>query len=90
MQTANAADTEKRVRSILEKRFGEAAVLLGADVALAEGLPNFDSLAGMEFITAVEEEFDIEVDFVDDDVRYSFSTLDRVVEYIAERVEDQG
>jgi acyl carrier protein len=89
MRTTDRTDTATRVRTVLEKRFCGAAGSLTADAELVDGLPNFDSLAALEFITAVEEEFAIEVDFVGDDVRYCFSTLDRVVDYVTERVEDQ-
>ncbi|CAM5710985.1 acyl carrier protein [Streptomyces viridifaciens] len=89
MQTADRTEITTRVLTVLEKRFGEAARALAQDADLSMALPGFDSLAALEFVTAVEGEFGIEVDFVGDDVRYSFSTLDRVAEYVRERVEDQ-
>ncbi|MFV0132619.1 acyl carrier protein [Streptomyces sp. HMX87] len=79
-----------RVRAVLEKRFGDAARALAPDADLSAALPGFDSLAALEYVTAVEGEFGIEVDFVGDDVRYWFSTLDRTAEYVRERVEDQA
>ncbi|MFF7361716.1 phosphopantetheine-binding protein [Streptomyces sp. NPDC008125] len=90
MQTTDRTVITTRVLTVLEKRFGEAARSLPREADLSDALPGFDSLAALEFVTAVEGEFDIEVDFVGDDVRYSFSTLDRVTEYVRERVEDQG
>lgn len=89
MQTTDRTVINTRVLTVLEKRFGDAVFSLSVEDELSEALPGFDSLAALEFVTAIEEEFDIEVDFVGDDVRYSFSTLDRVTEYVCERVEDR-
>ncbi|OLR92680.1 acyl carrier protein [Actinokineospora bangkokensis] len=88
--TTDLTETTARVRAVLERRFGDAGRTVGATADLATALPNFDSLAALEFVTAVEDEFGVEVDFVGDDVRYSFSTVDRVVEYVVERLEDAG
>jgi acyl carrier protein len=90
MHTTDRTEITTRVLTVLEKRFGDAARSLARDADLSMALPGFDSLAALEFVTAVEGEFGIEVDFVGDDVRYSFSTLDRVTEYVRERVEDQA
>jgi len=90
MQTTDRATVEGRVLKVLAARFGEAALALIGDAEFALALPGYDSLAALELVTAVETEFDIEVDFVADDVRYSFSTLDRVTEYVRDRLEDRG
>ncbi|MFD9903753.1 acyl carrier protein [Streptomyces sp. NPDC059063] len=89
MHTTDRAEISTRVLAVLEKRFGAAARSLAPDAELTDALPGFDSLAALEYVTAVEGEFGIEVDFVGDDVRYWFSTLDRTAEYVRERVEDQ-
>lgn len=86
--TTDLADIATRVRRVLERQFGQAGRTVDTNANLSENLPSFSSLAALEFISSVEEEFDIEVDFVGDDVRHNFSTLTRVVEYVAERVED--
>ncbi|MEU1941245.1 acyl carrier protein [Streptomyces sp. NPDC059474] len=89
MATADRAEINTRVLAVLEKRFGDAARALASDADLSSALPGFDSLAALEYVNAVEGEFGIEVDFVGDDVRYWFSTLDRTATYVQERVEDQ-
>ncbi|WP_432011214.1 phosphopantetheine-binding protein [Streptomyces sp. HD1123-B1] len=90
MPTTDRSEISTRVLTVLEKRFGDAAHALAPDADLSDTLPGFDSLAALEYVTAVEGEFGIEVDFVGDDVRYWFSTLDRTALYIHERVEDQA
>ena len=88
MQTLDHTEINNRVQGDLEKRFGDAARSLPADTDLSDALPGFDSLAALEYVTAVESEFGIEVDFVGDDVRYWFSTLGRTTEYVRESIED--
>ncbi|GAA3168891.1 MULTISPECIES: acyl carrier protein [Streptomyces] len=90
MQTTDRTEIGTRVLAVLEKRFGDAARSLAPDTDLTDVLPGFDSLAALEYVTAVENEFGIEVDFVGDDVRYWFGTLGRTAEYVRERVEDQS
>ncbi|WP_328315557.1 acyl carrier protein [Streptomyces sp. NBC_00388] len=87
--TTRPADIQPRILDVLHKRFGDQVRALNPTADLATTLPGFDSLAALEYVTAVENEFGIEVDFVSDDVRYSFSTLERTTEYVRERVEDQ-
>ena len=86
--TTDNADIATKVRTVLGRQFGDLARTVDAASDFADSLPSFDSLAALEFISAVEDEFGIEVDFVGDDVRHNFSTVDRVVMYVAERVED--
>ncbi|MFF7379696.1 acyl carrier protein [Streptomyces massasporeus] len=88
MQTLDHTEINNRIQAVLEKRFGDAARALPADADLTEALPGFDSLAALEYVTAVEGEFGIEIDFVGDDVRYWFSTLGRTTEYVRDAVED--
>ncbi|OUD02909.1 acyl carrier protein [Streptomyces swartbergensis] len=90
MHTIDQTEISNRVLAVLEKRFGDAARTLAADADLSDALPGFDSLAALEYVTAVEGEFGIEVDFVGDDVRYWFSTLGRTTEYVRDRVEDMA
>ncbi|ATL26061.1 acyl carrier protein [Streptomyces formicae] len=90
MHTADQTEISTRVLALLEKRFGDTVLSLAPDADLSDALPGFDSLAALEYVTAVESEFDFEVDFVGDDVRYWFSTLVRTSEYVRERVEDQA
>ncbi|MFF9623981.1 acyl carrier protein [Streptomyces griseosporeus] len=90
MPTTDLTQIHDRVRTVLEKRFGDAARALAPDADLSAALPGFDSLAALEYISAVEGEFGIEVDFVADDVRHWFSTLDRTATYVRERIEDQA
>lgn len=90
MPALDQNEISARIENVLAKRFGDAARSLPPRADLSDALPGFDSLAALEYVTAVEGEFGIEVDFVGDDVRYWFSTLDRTAEYVRDRVEDQA
>lgn len=78
-----------RVRSLLDARFGDAFASVASDADLQQSLgERYDSLTAMECISAVEGEFGIEVDFVTDDVRHWFATVDRIVTFTRGRLED--
>lgn len=89
MQTIDRVSIEDRIRNVAERLFGETARSISIDSALVDSLPEFTSLTSLNLITATEEEFGIEVDFVSDDVKFSFSTLRNIAGYVQERLEDQ-
>jgi acyl carrier protein len=80
----------ERVVTVLEGRFGAPAREITHTADLSDALPGYDSLAALEVITATEEAFGIEVDFVADDVRHAFSTIERIAEYVRDTLEDQA
>jgi acyl carrier protein len=81
----------ERIRRTLHDQLGDIMAEVPDDALLPEALGSrYDSLAAMECITRVEEEFGIEVDFVAHDVRYSFSSIDRIARFTAERLEDMA
>ncbi|MNJ73616.1 hypothetical protein D3C77_704370 [compost metagenome] len=43
----------------------------------------------VEVITAIEGCFEIEVDYLSDDVRYWFETLEKMETFVAQKLEDQ-
>jgi acyl carrier protein len=88
MQTIDRVAMEQRVRTVTERMFGVAARSVNAGASLADTLPGFTSLKALDLIMAMEEEFGIEVDFVSDDVRHTFSTLHNIANYVQERLED--
>ncbi|MFF7791733.1 acyl carrier protein [Streptomyces sp. NPDC007991] len=78
-----------RTRSVLATRIGDAFTDVPSDADLQQALgERYDSLTAMECISAVESEFGIEVDFVADDVRFWFSSVERIVRFTHERLED--
>ncbi|MBZ4322013.1 acyl carrier protein [Streptomyces huiliensis] len=82
-------DLRARVRAVLTDRLGDAFASVPSDAELQQALGDrYDSLTAMECISAVEEEFGIEVDFVADDVRYWFATVDRMTRFTRDRLED--
>ncbi|MFY1671567.1 acyl carrier protein [Plantactinospora sp. WMMB334] len=79
-----------RVRAALRGRLGPAVDDVADDVPLPEALgARYDSLAALECITLVEAEFEVEVDFVEHDVRYAFATVERIVQFVHDRLEDR-
>ena len=84
-----STDVRDRLRAALTARLGDTfARVADADVlrdVLGEG---YDSLSAMECVPAVEEEFGIEVDFVADDVRHWFGSVELMCEFVTNRLED--
>ncbi|WP_150252375.1 acyl carrier protein [Nocardiopsis deserti] len=84
-------DLQERIRSVLSARVGEEVMTVGAEEDLAQVLgERYDSMTAMECITAIEAAFDIEVDFVAHDVRYWFSTVERMARFIRDEQEDRA
>ncbi len=91
MNQIDDAEILQRIRAVLRERLGDDITTLDADTGLAQALgERYDSLAAMECITAIEEAFDVEVDFVAHDVRHSFSTLARMTEFVRAQLEDRA
>jgi acyl carrier protein len=79
-----------RVRKALHAQLGPPINTVADDVPLPEALgARYDSLAALECISMVEEEFDVQVDFVEHDVRYWFGTVGRIVQFVHDRMEDR-
>lgn len=84
-------ETLTRVREVLGGLLGDGVRSTAADQPLTEALGDrYDSLAALECVTLVEKEFDVEVDFVAHDVRYSFATLGRIAEFVQGELEDRA
>ncbi|HVK24951.1 MAG TPA: acyl carrier protein [Actinokineospora sp.] len=78
-----------RLRTVLTTRLGEGFAGVPDDADLRDALGDgYDSLTAMECITAVEEEFGVEVDMVADDVRHWFGSVDRMLTFVGDRLED--
>jgi acyl carrier protein len=86
----DAAEIAPRVRGVFAQQFN------GAENAPDdEPLPNalggrYDSLAVLELITSIEQEFGIEVDFVAHDVRYWFSQIGLITQFVADQLDDKA
>lgn len=77
----------ERVRAVLGDvlQMGETVKRLDRDSELIGSIPEFDSMAVVSVITALEEEFDIEVD--DDDISAeTFETLGTLVDFVNSKV----
>lgn len=87
--TPTAQELRTRVRDALHRQIGDAVAAVPDDASLPEALGSrYDSLAAMECVTGVEEEFGIEVDFVAHDVRYWFGSIERIARFAADQLED--
>lgn len=77
----------ERVRAVVGDvlQLGDRAQRLDRDSELIGSIPEFDSMAVVSVITALEDEFDIEVD--DDDISAeTFETLGSLVDFVNSKV----
>lgn len=82
-------DIENRVAECLRHVVGERANGVGPYDLLRDVVANFDSLAAAEYIAAIEEHFDIEVDYVVHDVRFRMGTISTSAEFVRELLVDR-
>lgn len=79
-----------RVRAALHRQFGSMMAAVDDDRELRDVLGDrYDSLAVMECVSRIEREFGVEVDFMEHDVRYHFSSVGLICRYLADQLEDQ-
>lgn len=85
----NTPTVIENIRSALEALLGPQVRSIGADQSFRDFIgERFDSLMAVEVVTTIEERFGIEVDYVGDDVRYWFETLEKMEQFVKERMED--
>lgn len=90
MTSDTGNDIGLRLRAALRPTLGSEVDTLDGDVELVDALgERYDSLAALECVSQVEDAFGFEVDFVAHDVRFWFSTLNRMERFVAEALEDQ-
>ncbi|GLF97028.1 acyl carrier protein [Streptomyces yaizuensis] len=83
------AELRDLIRAVLAPRLGDAFQDVPDDAELQTALGDrYDSLTAMECVSAIEGSFGIEVDFVTDDVRHWFSTVERMTAFTHDRLED--
>lgn len=88
MKNLNIEIIEKRVRSIITDLFGKNSSTIDGESPLTEFIEDFTSVASLNLINKLESEFNFEVDFVSDDIRYSFANINNISKYIRDRLED--
>lgn len=83
------APVRERVRTTMRERFADALDGVTDEELLPDALGDrYDSLAATECIAAIEAEFGITVDFVEDDLRHHFSSIARITAFVEEKLED--
>jgi acyl carrier protein len=81
---------EQRIRQALAQLLGEEVHVIDKQDSFRDFIgERFDSLMAVEVITAIEGCFEIEVDYLSDDVRYWFETLEKMETFVAQKLEDQ-
>ncbi|MFJ3076474.1 MULTISPECIES: acyl carrier protein [Pseudomonas] len=86
----NDLSIAQRIRHTLGQLLGEQVQAIGPRDSFRDFLgERFDSLMAVEVITAIEGAFDIEVDYLSDDVRFWFETLAKMEQFVAQKLEDQ-
>ncbi|QJI40775.1 acyl carrier protein [Pseudomonas sp. ADAK2] len=89
MSSSNTVNED--IRASLEALLGPEVRTIGADQSFRDFIgERFDSLMAVEVVTTIEERFGIEVDFVGDDVRYWFETLEKMEQFVKGRLEDNA
>lgn len=82
-------EIRSRVRATLRRLFADALDGVGDGDELRASLGDrYDSLGATECISAVEGEFGVTVDFVADDVRHHFATVERITAFVRDKLED--
>ena len=67
-------------------QLGDSASKLTADSALLGAVPEFDSMAVVTVLTAIEERFDVTVD--DDEIEAeTFETVGNLADFVSSKVE---
>jgi acyl carrier protein len=80
-------DTLPQIKKILRNclNLGERAEHLSADSALLGGIPEFDSMAVVNLVTAIEEEFNVTVN--DDELSADvFATVGSLSRYVSDKL----
>ncbi|WP_449433000.1 acyl carrier protein [Pseudomonas putida] len=86
----NPLTIEQRMRQALLRLLGTEVDGIDKHGSFRDFLgERFDSLMAVEVITAIEECFNIEVDYLSDDVRFWFETLEKMEKFVAQKLEDQ-
>lgn len=86
----NDLSIEQRIRQTLAQLLGEEVDTIDKRDSFRDFLgERFDSLMAVEVITAIEGCFDIEVDYLSDDVRFWFETLEKMEQFVGQKLEDQ-
>lgn len=87
----NSNTVKDDIRSALEALLGPEVRTIGSDQSFRDFIgERFDSLMAVEVVSTIEERFGIEVDYVGDDVRYWFETLEKMEQFVTERLEDRA
>ncbi|AGZ35252.1 acyl carrier protein [Pseudomonas sp. SWI6] len=81
---------EHRIRQALAQLLGPEVELIGMRDSFREFLgERFDSLMAVEVVTVIEATFGFEVDYLSDDIRFWFETLEKMDQFIGQKLEDQ-
>jgi acyl carrier protein len=85
----DATEIEERVRRALGEVLDADLAGCERDRTLAEA-PGiyYDSASVVECVVAIEAEFGIEVDFVEDDVRYAFRSIGTISDFVGRKLAD--
>lgn len=86
----NDLSIEQRIRQTFAQLLGDEIDTIDKRDSFRDFLgERFDSLMAVEVITAIEGCFDIEVDYLSDDVRFWFETLEKMEQFVGQKLEDQ-
>lgn len=80
---------QDRVRQTLSKVFGQP-IEKQYDQTLLREIANipYDSLTALECVGAIEQEFGITIDLIEDDVMYNFQSVNNIQAFVVKKLAD--
>jgi acyl carrier protein len=90
MPVLNSVELEPRVVRVLGDVLDTDLTGRDTDESLVD-VPGveYDSATVVEAVVAIESEFDVDVDFADDDIRYAFRSIGTITEFVGQKLADK-
>lgn len=87
--TDRETDLRAQVRDVVATLLSAPLAADADDVALADIDPDrYDSLGVLDCVGAIEQQFDVAVDLVDDDLRVTFRSVASITELVDRKLRD--
>jgi acyl carrier protein len=90
MPVLNGTELEQRVVHVLGDVLDTDLSGQDRNKSLAETAEvEYDSATVVEAVVAIESDFEIDVDFAADDIRYAFRSLGTITEFVEQKLSDK-
>ncbi|MCC5670643.1 acyl carrier protein [Nostoc sp. CHAB 5784] len=80
---------QDRVRQTLSEVFGQP-IEKQYDQTLLRDIPDisYDSMTALECVSAIEQEFGVTIDMIEDDVMYNFQSVENIQAFVEKKLAD--